>query len=180
MSESKKSRSRSGQQNRRPGRSGGPSSNKRGRSQPKRRPQGDRGRRGQQNRKRDNQRPFKQQAIHLPKTYDVLFYKTLREAEADQPRIRAKSGHVDQLNVVVEAEDLTEEFAFSDVAELYCGAAWTLIHRRRVEDNWYADRQPAKAEVDPAAGEQAPLEDVRLEDDHKNDDDHHDRRDFVE
>lgn len=86
--------------------------------------------------------PFKQKKIHLPTTYDVLFYKTLREAEADEPRIRTKAAAVDQFNVVVEAEDLTEDYPFADVAELYCGAAWTLIHRRRVDDGWYSDRQP--------------------------------------
>lgn len=101
--------------------------------------------------------PFKQQAIHLPTTFDVLFYKTLREAEADQPRIRAKAAAVDQLNVVVEAEDLTEDYAFSDVAELYCGAAWTLIHRRRVEDDWYQERGP-KVEGEPKAA--APADDA--------------------
>lgn len=107
-----------------------------------------RGQGRQQNRGRKPQ-PFKQKAIHLPSTYDVLFYKTLREAEADQERIRARSAAVDQLNVVVEAEDLTEDYPFADVAELFCGAAWTLIHRRRVDDGWYSDRQPSPPAAAP-------------------------------
>lgn len=110
---------------------------------------GSQGARGRKPERGHKPAPFKQKTIHLPTTYDVLFYKTLREAEADEPRIRAKAAAVDQFNVVVEAEDLTEDYAFSDVAELYCGAAWTLIHRRRVEDGWYSERGPnTTAETD--------------------------------
>lgn len=98
-------------------------------------------------------RAFRQQTIHLPTTYDVLFYKSLREAEADQQKIRAKASSVDQMNVVLEAEEIIEEYSFADVAELYCGAAWTLIHRRRVEDGWYKERQPEPSPPQPSAAD---------------------------
>lgn len=135
----------------------------RGQQGQRRRPQGQR--RGGED------RAFKQQAIPLPTTYDVLFYKSIREAEAHQADIRAKAHLVDQMNVVLEAEDLIEDYSFADAAELYCGAAWTLIHRRRVEDGWYSERsgksestaeepqepQPDKGQEEPS--EPSPSED---------------------
>lgn len=133
-----------GQSNRGQGGRGRDSQQGRGRGSQQGRGRGQQGqrRRPQGQRRSGEDRSFKQQAIPLPTTYDVLFYKSIREAEAHQADIRAKAHLVDQMNVVLEAEDLIEDYSFADAAELYCGAAWTLIHRRRVEDGWYSDRSP--------------------------------------
>lgn len=139
-----------GQGGRGQGGRGRDSQQSRGRGQGRSRGQQGQRRRPQGQRRGGEDRSFKQQVIPLPTTYDVLFYKSIREAEAHQADIRAKAHLVDQMNVVLEAEDLIEEYSFADAAELYCGAAWTLIHRRRVEDGWYSERS---GKSEPAAKE---------------------------
>lgn len=85
-----------------------------------------------------------QKKIILPKTFDIDFYSTLSEAERNLESISAKAKLVDQFNMVIEAEDPVDlNSPLIEHGVVYCGNAWTIIHRRRVEDGWYSERSPA-------------------------------------
>jgi hypothetical protein len=76
---------------------------------------------------------------HVTRRYGILFYDTLAAAKADMEGLKAKLGEVDQLNIVLRAEggmDDPELNALENV-KIFAGAAWTLIHERRVADGWY-------------------------------------------
>jgi hypothetical protein len=73
-----------------------------------------------------------------PKTYAVLFYKTLEEATNQQATIQSKAKEVDLLNVVIDSENIPEEkLPLEEFCRLYFGNAWTAAHKRRVEEGWY-------------------------------------------
>jgi hypothetical protein len=71
------------------------------------------------------------------RNYAVLFYHNVDEAKRDLGTIEAKAQTVDQLNIVVQSENPADNPDISKFGKLYAGAAWTLIHKRRVEDGWY-------------------------------------------
>lgn len=74
---------------------------------------------------------------HIPKRYGVVFYDTLNGAKEDQPRLLDKAKEVDQLNIVIRAEAPMDDAELLQYGKLYAGAAWALIHDRRVEEGWY-------------------------------------------
>lgn len=98
-----------------------------------------------------NKKPFHQRNKKqpLPTTYDVVFFATLSEAERSVDRLKEKKKPVDQLNIVIEAEGVIEKSVLLEFASLYYGNAWTIIHKRRVEDGWYKDRAPKPKEKPP-------------------------------
>jgi hypothetical protein len=78
---------------------------------------------------------------HVVKKYDIALYETLAAAKADLDGIRAKAQAVDQLNVVIRAEGGLDDPELNGLekVKVFAGAAWTLIHERRIADGWYAE-----------------------------------------
>ena len=71
------------------------------------------------------------------RSYGILFYDTFEKAESDIENIKETASKFDQLNLVIKAEGERFHPELSEVAKIFAGAAWTLIHERRVEDGWY-------------------------------------------
>lgn len=112
-------------------------------------PQGQRGKQQQPQQKGQQPQRQKQQAPQQPQTPDVIFkpgppkrygyvfYDSLFAAKADMENIRAKASEVDQLNIIIRAEGDMEDADLNKIGKVFAGAAWTLIHERRVEEGWY-------------------------------------------
>lgn len=81
--------------------------------------------------------------IQAPKQYGIVFYDTLPAAKADLETIRSKTSGVDQLNIVIRSEADMDDPELNDIGpvKVFAGAAWTLIHERRMEDGWYEKPQ---------------------------------------
>lgn len=76
---------------------------------------------------------------HVPRRYGIAVYETFAAAKADKDQIAAKAQDFDQYNVVIKAEgnmDDPELLSLGPV-KIFAGAAWALIHERRVQDGWY-------------------------------------------
>jgi hypothetical protein len=72
--------------------------------------------------------------------YAVLFFDTFPQALSQQEKIREASSRCQQLNVVIQAEGNMDDPALLAIhphVKVFAGKAWTLIHRRRVEADWY-------------------------------------------
>jgi hypothetical protein len=123
-----------------------------GKSQPGK-PQGQRhdggrrdgGRRGgpgptQQNKPKDLGRPPPRTPPKKIK-YGVVFYTSFDEAKKSIEEIAAQAKTVDQLNIVVQAEGNMDDPVLIEHGKVFAGAAWTLIHKRRVDDGWYNELQ---------------------------------------
>ncbi|MGE0173564.1 MAG: hypothetical protein AB7T49_12275 [Oligoflexales bacterium] len=97
--------------------------------------------------RRRNNRPQQENRAPAPqappklRNYAVLFYHNVDEAKRDLATIEAKAQAVDQLNIVVQNENFGEHPDINKFGKLYAGAAWTLIHKRRVDDGWYEKQQ---------------------------------------
>lgn len=76
---------------------------------------------------------------HIPKRYGVVFFETLAHAYQDQDNIKEKAALVDQLNVVIRAEASMDDPVLGIIpnVKVFAGAAWALIHDRRIADGWY-------------------------------------------
>ncbi|SMF40708.1 hypothetical protein [Pseudobacteriovorax antillogorgiicola] len=74
---------------------------------------------------------------HIPKRYGVVFYDSFNAAKEDRENLLEKAREVDQLNIVVRAEGPMDDPELLQYGKLYAGAAWALIHDRRVEEGWY-------------------------------------------
>lgn len=72
-----------------------------------------------------------------PKRYAVVFYDTVMQARQDKEALTVKAKDVDQLNIVIRAESDMEDPELTPIGKVFAGAAWTLIHERRVADGWY-------------------------------------------
>jgi hypothetical protein len=137
------------QQAKAPGQGGGRPSQ--GKSQPGK-PQGQRhdggrrdGRRGgpgpaQQNKPKDLGRPPPRTPPKKIK-YGVVFYTSIDEAKRSIEEIAAQAKTVDQLNIVIQAEGNMDDPVLIEHGKVFAGAAWTLIHKRRVDDGWYNELQ---------------------------------------
>ncbi len=78
--------------------------------------------------------------IEPKKKYGVLFFETFKLAHEQKILILENCKDVDQLNVVIKAEgdmDDREILNIHPKVKLFAGAAWALLHERRVEDGWY-------------------------------------------
>ncbi|MBM4253885.1 MAG: hypothetical protein FJ146_18100 [Deltaproteobacteria bacterium] len=77
--------------------------------------------------------------VHVEKRYAVAIFDTLQAAKADLDQLVAKTAEVDQLNVVIRAESSMDDPELIAIPKLkvFAGAAWTLIHERRITDGWY-------------------------------------------
>ena len=76
---------------------------------------------------------------HVTRRYGVAVYDTFAAAKADKDHIAAKAKDFDQFNIVIKAEgnmDDPELLALGPV-KVFAGAAWSLIHERRIQDGWY-------------------------------------------
>jgi len=75
------------------------------------------------------------------RNYAVLFFDTLAAAKSALPEIEAKAKEVDQLNIVIRAEASMDDPDLTQSGKVFAGAAWALIHDRRVADGWYNQPQ---------------------------------------
>ena len=82
----------------------------------------------------------KKQQSTPKRRFGVLFYETLAAAKADVSNIENKARGVDQLNIVIKAEADMDDVELNSIAKVYAGAAWTIIHERRVYEGWYLER----------------------------------------
>ena len=72
-----------------------------------------------------------------PISYAVTFYETHADAKRDGEALTEKSKAVGQLNIVIRAEGDMDDPELTKFGKVYAGAAWALIHDRRVEEGWY-------------------------------------------
>ncbi len=78
----------------------------------------------------------------MPARYAVLLFDTFPQALAQRDKILAKCADCDQLNVVIQAEGNMDDPALLGIhakVKVYAGKAWALIHKRRIEENWYPE-----------------------------------------
>lgn len=73
--------------------------------------------------------------------YQVVFYDTHAQAREDSAQLAALKAACDQLNIVIRAEGGMDDPSLLPYGKIYAGEAWTLIHKRRVEDGWYNSPQ---------------------------------------
>ncbi len=71
------------------------------------------------------------------KKYGVLFFDTLQSARSDLAKLKESAANFDQLNIVIKAEPTVDDQDLLSIGKVFSGAAWTLIHERRVQDGWY-------------------------------------------
>ena len=74
-------------------------------------------------------------------TYKILVYDTFAEAKADLEKLRTTAASCDKLNIVVKQEGNMDDPDLTPFGKVFAGAAWTLIHERRIEDGWYTAPQ---------------------------------------
>lgn len=79
------------------------------------------------------------QLKHAVLRYGVIFYDTFALAKADLETLAAKKAEFDQLNIVIRAEGDMDDPDLTPYGKVFAGAAWALIHDRRVADGWYND-----------------------------------------
>ena len=75
------------------------------------------------------------------RTYKVVFYDTHALARADTEQLQKLAESCDQLNIVIRAEGDMDDPQLTPYGKIFAGAAWALIHDRRVEDGWYNQPQ---------------------------------------
>lgn len=133
---------RDGQNSNEPNRQGKGSGQKQNHQKKNRNSKNQKGGRSNNNQK-NNRKPEK--TVRKPNKYDnaptrsygILFYDTFEKAESDLDNIKQTSEKFDQLNLIIKAEGERVHPELSQIAKIFTGAAWTLIHERRVEDGWY-------------------------------------------
>lgn len=74
-----------------------------------------------------------------PRRYGIVFFDTLAAAKNDIPRLQEIARGYDQLNIVIRAEATMDDPELAAVGKVFAGAAWALIHDRRVAEGWYND-----------------------------------------
>jgi hypothetical protein len=81
----------------------------------------------------------------VTKRYGVIFFESFPAAKAARDAIAQEAAQVDQLNIVIKAEGNMDDPEILDIVprpgalKIFAGAAWTLIHERRVQDGWYQE-----------------------------------------
>ena len=72
-----------------------------------------------------------------PRRYGIIFFETLAAAKNDVARLHEVARGYDQLNIVIRSESPMDDVELSSIGKLFAGAAWALIHDRRVAEGWY-------------------------------------------
>jgi hypothetical protein len=75
------------------------------------------------------------------KKYSIVFFDTLMSAKSDLAKLEEMSKNCDQLNVVIRSEANMDDEDLNKFSKVFAGAAWALIHERRVQDGWYEQPQ---------------------------------------
>lgn len=78
------------------------------------------------------------------RNYGIIFFDSFLDAKKQREAIQAASFKCDQLNVVIKAEgdmDDPELLGIDQKVKVFAGAAWALIHERRMNDGWYTQTQ---------------------------------------
>ena len=69
----------------------------------------------------------------------MIFYETFAAAKADAVALEEKRTSVDQVNIVIRADGNMDDAELVKFGKVFAGAAWMVIHERRVTDGWYND-----------------------------------------
>ncbi len=69
--------------------------------------------------------------------YGIVFFDSLVAAKNDVSRLQDMARGYDQLNIVIRAEASMDDPELAAIGKVFAGAAWALIHDRRVADGWY-------------------------------------------
>lgn len=69
--------------------------------------------------------------------YTVAFYENFAQAREDLVRLSSLRNEFDQVNIVIRADGNMDDPDLTQVGKVFAGEAWTLIHKRRVDDGWY-------------------------------------------
>ena len=80
------------------------------------------------------------QKIRYDKKYRVVFFTTFKEAKSSKEDFSKLCADCHQLNICIEEEgnmDDEDLLSIDPKIKVFAGEAWTLIHKRRVEDGWY-------------------------------------------
>lgn len=75
-----------------------------------------------------------------PNVYKFLCYDTHLLARQAEEEIKTMCETCDKLNIILKAEGHMDDPVITGISEkitIYAGEAWTLIHTRRLEENWY-------------------------------------------
>lgn len=83
-----------------------------------------------------------QEFRHAPvRSYKVIFFDNLHAAKSDLARLKDLAQSCDQLNIVIRsdanAEANMDDQELAAYGKVFAGAAWALIHERRVSEGWY-------------------------------------------
>ncbi len=71
------------------------------------------------------------------KKYGVIFYDSFNHAKNDFANLQDKKNNFDQINIVIKEDGNMEDADLLKFGKVYSGAAWYLVHERRVQENWY-------------------------------------------
>jgi len=77
------------------------------------------------------------------KKQKVVFFETVVHAIAQKEMLEKLSKEVEQLNIVIKAEGDRSVPELVQYGKVFRGEAWTIIHERRVEDEFYKEKQAA-------------------------------------
>lgn len=84
-------------------------------------------------------------ALHKPRPtirYKVIIYDTFGVARNDKATILRIAQECDQLNLVIREEGNMEDpdlLGIHPKVKVFAGAAWALIHERRLAEGWFDD-----------------------------------------
>lgn len=73
------------------------------------------------------------------KSYALAVFASFLEAYSAVDQLRAFAASFDQVNIVIEQEGDMADPKLCEVGVVYAGAAWALIHQRRLESGWYEE-----------------------------------------
>lgn len=86
------------------------------------------------------QHDYSEYVASQPQHYSFKLYETFAEARSHAGEIAEACATCDRLNVIIKAEgDMNdpELIRIDPKVKVYAGAAWALIHERRLEERWY-------------------------------------------
>ena len=94
---------------------------------------------------------MKSKAKLKEKKFGVIFFPDFIQAKTHSHELQAYCDQCDQLNLVVEQEGDMDDpslLSINPKIKVYAGEAWTLIHKRRLEEGWYLDHMNFKINVE--------------------------------